>query len=693
MQESVLQHVRSAVYAVDASGAIVYWNRHCEQLYGWRADEIINRPVLDVLMPDGEAGTAAAIRRALAAQGYWEGEVLTQRKLGPPLPTLLSLATIVDDGGTVSGVAGVAQDLTPQKQAEQAWRESEARFRALIHNVSDIIGITDVHGFIRYVNPAVERLLGVPPHSFEQTRFMDWLLEDDVESAITWFRQAPGRRDGADAAIFRLRHRDGTYRRLELLASDRLDDAAVRGIVITCRDVTERERLHDELQYRAFYDLGTGLPNRALFTDRLAQALVAAQRRKTSIGVLFLDLDGFKAVNDNLGHAAGDQLLATVAARLQMRLGMQDTAARFGGDEFTVLLEDLGATQSAVAIAEQLRAAITAPIAVAGQEITVRVSIGVTVRAPQSSPAQADDLLREADIALRQAKKDGKDRVVLFDAQMALWAQTQLRLERDLRSALERDELRVFYQPQIDLKTGAIDGAEALVRWQHPSRGLLPPSEFIPLAEETGLVIELDRWVLARACRDAAGWQPLSPDASAPSVSVNLSGRQFQRPGLVETVAAVLTATGLEPGRLCLEVTETALMTDIEEGIRVLLRLRALGVLLAIDDFGTGYASLSYLRRLPVDTIKIDRSFITGLAGSPRALRIVRAVTHLARTVGMDVTAEGVETVEELKMTRSLRCHRAQGYLFARPLPHADFLALLAAPPIVFASNGAGRAA
>jgi EAL domain-containing protein (putative c-di-GMP-specific phosphodiesterase class I) len=315
------------------------------------------------------------------------------------------------------------------------------------------------------------------------------------------------------------------------------------------------------------------------------------------------------------------------------------------------------------------------------------------VRAPQSSPAQADDLLREADIALRQAKKDGKDRVVLFDAQMALWAQTQLRLERDLRSALERDELRVFYQPQIDLKTGAIDGAEALVRWQHPSRGLLPPSEFIPLAEETGLVIELDRWVLARACRDAAGWQPLSPDASAPSVSVNLSGRQFQRPGLVETVAAVLTATGLEPGRLCLEVTETALMTDIEEGIRVLLRLRALGVLLAIDDFGTGYASLSYLRRLPVDTIKIDRSFITGLAGSPRALRIVRAVTHLARTVGMDVTAEGVETVEELKMTRSLRCHRAQGYLFARPLPHADFLALLAAPPIVFASNGAGRAA
>ena len=445
----------------------------------------------------------------------------------------------------------------------------------------------------------------------------------------------------------------------------------------------EQTRFERMLTYQGFHDLLTTLPNRALFADRLGQALARAVRGQETVGVLLLDLDGFKAINDSLGYGAGDQLLVAVARRLDACVRIEDSVGRLGGDEFIILLERLANESDAVRVAERIMQVFEEAFVIAGREVFINGHIGIALASQVAGTRQpagqqgADDLLRQADAALHRAKGGGEVRYAVFDPDLNAYALARLELEADLRGATERGEFVVHYQPRVALATGRIVGTEALVRWAHPQQGLVAPAQFIPTADETGLIVPIGRWVLAEACRQGRAWQEEFPGDPPLTVHVNLSARQFQHSELVKDVARTLQETGLDPHSLMLEITEGVLMTDAEASIVTLKKLRDVGVQLAIDDFGTGYSSLGYLKRFPVDILKIDRSFVDGLGTDPEDTAIVEAVITLARTLGLVATAEGVETAEQLANLRALDCELGQGYYFAKPLPAAAAGALL----------------
>jgi len=435
-------------------------------------------------------------------------------------------------------------------------------------------------------------------------------------------------------------------------------------------DITERKRLQDELAHQAFHDSLTDLPNQALFRDRVEHALIRAQRLQTRVAVLFIDLDNFKTVNDSLGHTVGDELLVAVTDRLIDVLRQGDTAARMGGDEFAVLLEDLEDTAVASHIADRVIEQLRQPFRVAAKEVYVGASVGIAF---DGRGAMADQLLRNADLAMYTAKVRGRGQSQVYEPAMHDAALERLEVEGDLRRAVERGELIVYYQPIVDVAGGAMRGVESLVRWQHPRRGLLSPATFIPLAEESGLIIDIGRHVLLTSCVQVQAWQATSPDLS---VSVNLSPRQLSDPHLVGDVAEVLRVSGLAPGHLTLEITEGAMMRDTDATIARLEELKDLGVKLAVDDFGTGYSSLSYLQRFPIDILKIDRSFVIGLDGDAEASALARAIVRLAQTLQLSAVAEGVETETQLDRLRALGCQFAQGFHLAMPQP-ADAMAAL----------------
>ena len=437
----------------------------------------------------------------------------------------------------------------------------------------------------------------------------------------------------------------------------------------------ERKAFEERLAHQSMHDPLTGLPNRLLFLDRLTLAISRCRRMHSEVAVLFLDLDRFKNVNDSAGHDAGDELLIAVARRLESVLRPGDTVARFGGDEFTVLCEDLPMTSSrdrSIEIAHRLLAAVTQPFIVRGTETFVSVSVGIALATGEERP---EELMRDADAAMYHAKESGRGRVEVFDDTMRARALARHATENALHRALERGELLVFFQPVISLSHARVIGAEALVRWQHPERGLIAPGEFVPLAEETGLVVELGTWVLEHAAREAARWQLESDHPFV--VSVNLSARQLAQPDLAERIADIINRTGVQAQNLCLEITESVLMDDAEGVITVIERVRALGVRLAIDDFGTGYSSLGYLKRFPVDQVKIDRSFVDGLGSDPGDAAIVSAVIGLAHALDLQVVAEGVETEGQLAELLALGCDEAQGYFFAPPQPIQDLRGLI----------------
>jgi diguanylate cyclase (GGDEF)-like protein len=445
----------------------------------------------------------------------------------------------------------------------------------------------------------------------------------------------------------------------------------------------ERTGFQEQLWHEQFHDPLTGLPNRALFRDRLEHALARADRQIEPVGVLVLDIDNFKVVNDSLGHAQGDQLLLAVAARLRSCLRLGDTAARLGGDEFTVLVEDVSDLDELTAVAERIAEALRLPVRLDGRQVVTSASIGLAVSGSRNKSAEA--LLRDADLAMYRAKAKGKARWELFDDTLEVQAMERLDVETDLRRALEREEFRVYYQPIVSLADGHIVELEALVRWQHPERGLVPPDAFIPVAEETGLIVPLGQWVLEQACRQARTWQDASSAGGTPLVmSVNLSARQFQQPTLLADIERAVRQSGLDPRTLKLEITESVVMQDVESTLTTLRALKALGIQLAIDDFGTGYSSLTYLKRFPLDTLKIDRSFVDGLGQDVQDTAIVRSVVALAKTLNLSVTGEGVETVEQRMHLKQLGCDLAQGYMFARPSPPELLDAMLlneSAPP------------
>jgi diguanylate cyclase (GGDEF)-like protein/PAS domain S-box-containing protein len=466
---------------------------------------------------------------------------------------------------------------------------------------------------------------------------------------------------------YRFRRRDGSYAAIfdrGFVVRDAFGQA-VR-MIGAMMDITERKRSEEQLAFLAQFDALTGLPNRNLFLDRLAQAVSRAHREAWITGVAFIDLDRFKEINDTLGHAAGDEVLKAAAGRLRACLREGDTLARLGGDEFTAILEGLKSADSVARVAQKMMAALAAPMSVQGREVFVNASIGFALY-PEDG-ADADSLLRHADTAMYQAKSAGRNGFKRYVATMTLEASERVTLEAALRRALERGELELHYQPVVRLSDSQVLGAEALLRWRHPERGLVAPAEFIPLAEASGLIVPIGEWVLAEACREAARWQARSPV----SIGVNLSARQFRSDALAETIGAALAASGLDGARLVLEITETLLMENPEASRRLLEPLKKKGVRVVLDDFGTGYSSLAYLRHFPLDAVKIDRSFIRDIPADPEDATIVKAVIALAHELRLGVTAEGVETQAQLDFLVAHGCDQAQGYLFARPEPAAE---------------------
>jgi len=551
--------------------------------------------------------------------------------------------------------------------AQRSLPESEVRFRSLVQNASDLVAVVGPDGTARYVSPAIQHVLGYRPEDVIGTSVFDRIHPDDLSHARAQLSELIHGGGTMPPTQFRYRRPDGSWIFVEATATNLLDNPAVRGIVINARDISERKRFEEELVYQAYHDALTGLPNRAFLQRRLADSLAQATRERTKVALLFIDLDNFKLINDSLGHEAGDQVLSEFGKRLLGGIRCGDVAARFGGDEFIVLMHGTSGTDAALAAADRLAAVLAEPYVVDGHELVITNSIGVALGGdPDDRP---EDLIRNADAAMHRAKLLGKARRVVFDPAMYDQAVERLALERDLRRALEHGEFRLYYQPVLDVRTRQPVEVEALLRWHHPERGPVAPSEFIPIAEETGLIVPLGHWVLAEACRQLAAWRTEFPDCAPRVVSVNLSARQFRHPSLVADIAEILTDTGLPPQSLKLEITESVMMDDTASTLDTLCALKRLGIQLAVDDFGTGYSSLSYLKRLPTDAMKIDRSFARGLGQSREDQALVEAMIAAANALRLQVTVEGVETAEQLDFLERIGCDRVQGYLFAPPMP------------------------
>src|SRR5215204_4409189 len=620
---------------VSLQGRYMQVNRSLCEILGYTEEELQALTWQEITHPDDLAASSAYARRIV--EGEFLRYHLEKRFLhanGHTVWASLSVSLVRDAEGEPLYFVSQIQDVTERKKVEKVIKESEKRFRSLVQYSSDIITILDADGTVHYVSPAVERVTGYKPEEQVGTNAFGSVHPDDSEQALNTFAEVLKRPGLHPPLEFRVPHKDGSWRYLEHVVNNLIDDPAVRGVVVNSWDVTARKALVEQLSYQAFHDPLTELPNRALFMDRLEHALTRANRRGNKVAVLFTDLDNFKVINDSLGHKAGDQLLVAVAERLKACLRPEDTAARLGGDEFTILVEDIASVDEGVQIAERIADILRPPFALEEQEVFATVSTGVALNS--TAQEQAADLLRQ--------------------------------------------QFRVHYQPIVALDNDKVAGVEALVRWEHPQRGLLLPEAFLSVAEETGLIVRIGQWVLREAGKQARIWQERYPSMPPLTISVNLSTREFFHPKLV---AEVLGESEIDPASLQLEITEGATTTNgTSKADRTLQNLKRMGVQLAIDDFGLGYSSLSYLKRFPVDFLKIDRSFVAGLGGEPNRVskdtEIVKAMLDLTHALGLMVIAEGVETSEQLAQLRNMECDLAQGNFFSEPLTGEGLADILA---------------
>jgi diguanylate cyclase (GGDEF)-like protein/PAS domain S-box-containing protein len=564
--------------------------------------------------------------------------------------------------------------LTEQVRAIE--RRSEQRIRALVEHSSDVVTVLGPDLRVRWQAASVRRLLGREPGSLIEVPITSIVHPDD-RALFDQFLRA--RLDGGAPGTIRarLRHADGRWCYVETVAENRCEDPSVEGLVLNMRDVSERKAFEDELRHQAFHDALTGLANRALFEDRLRHALAGTLRAHCSLAVLFVDVDDFKTVNDSLGHRAGDVILRGVGARIDSLVRPADTAARLGGDEFAVLLEPGESNEEAHRIATRILVALADPIIVDEHRLSLTASIGIAF---SDGSVQADELLRNADMAMYAAKENGKNSVRAFEQTMHRRALKRLELRGELQRALVNQEFELDYQPIVSLHTGRTVGVEALVRWQHPTRGRLAPDQFVDLAEETGLIVPLGRWILEQACAQVHEWGLALNWAQPLYVSVNVSIRQLHEHDFPQAVAGVLARTALEHQSLVLEITESLLADDPQSIIRRLLMLKHLGLRIAIDDFGTGYSALSHLQELPIDILKIDKSFTDGLQIDGQTADLVQGIINLGNSLHLEVIAEGIEQLRQADLLRALRSPFGQGFLFSPPTCPAGVLALLQAP-------------
>lgn len=560
--------------------------------------------------------------------------------------------------------------------AEASARESEARFRALVQNSSDVISILAPDSTIQFLSPSARTVLGHDPRKLVGQRLLDLLHPDDEPGARQFLAElalaGPSGSRGSIAREWRLAHANGSWLTVDNVGTNLLNESTVQGLALNTRDVTERRIMEEQCMHQAFHDPLTDLANRSLFLYQVGHALARGVRHVEPVTILFLDLDNFKNVNDSLGHAAGDRLLVEAARRLSACVRDSDLIARLGGDEFAVLIESTDSVDEVLNMADRIVSALGRAFLLSGKEVFVSASIGI---ARTEDGATSDELVRNADVAMYIAKTRGKGCYVLFEPQMHAAALERLDLEADLRRATERNEFFLQYQPIIALNGGEVCGTEALVRWRRAGRGTVPPIVFIPVAEETGLIVEIGRWVLQEACRQGARW---TQERGVPvRVTVNLSGRQLQEPGIVADVRDALCDSGFTPADLVLEITESILMQHVDVSLERLTQLKQLGVSLAIDDFGTGYSSLSYLQRYPIDILKIDKAFVDTIDKGGDGAVLASAIVALGETLRLDTVAEGIETEAQRGMLMELGCEFGQGFLFAPPLSPDDLSGLM----------------
>ncbi len=653
----------------DVDGRIIDVNPALLNMLGYTIEEMREMRVTQFIHPD-DAVSVWQLYQALieGEHDYFQTEKRYSRKDGETLWCHLTVSLVRDsDGGPRLQIA-MMENITERKRAEEALQLSEARFRALVQNATDVVTILSEDGTIIYQSPAIQHVLGYRPDELTRLDAFNLVHPDDLTGVRKRFSDAL-RQPGANIEVtFRFRHKNGSWRWLEATGANLLAEPAVSGIVVNSRDVTEERAIAEQLWHQAHHDPLTGLANRVLFMDRLKREL--GHRQPAPIAVFSVDLDGFKVVNDSLGHEYGDRLLVAVANRLTAHLGRRHLLGRFGGDEFMILQHGVTRQEQASDMAESVHAALAEPFLLDGHKLTVSASLGVVL--PTSELPSPSDLLRAADVALYRAKAKGKGSSAIFDPDRDAPAFVQLHRETELRTALEQGELRLHYQPQLYLSTGRVFGVEALVRWQHPTRGLLAPSAFIQLAEDTGLIVPLGTWVIEEACRQVMSWQETTLEMSAVDLNVNVSPLQFRDPTLTEQIERILRDTGYPPGRLVLEITEQGLLEATTTTDRTIAQLRALGVQLAIDDFGAYQAGLGYLRRWPIENLKLDQSLVGELDQNERSRAIVAAVLSLGEALGMRVIAEGIETAEQRAELLRLGCDAGQGYAFAPPMPPDD---------------------
>lgn len=663
----------------DLEGRILQANAAFCRMVGRGAEALHRLSSLELIHPDDRSGRARSLHDAVAG-GAWAGyaDVRYRHGSGRDVWAQTSGVLVRDAAQRPLYFLNQVVDVTEPRYAAEF-------LKAVLHNITDAVVACDADGQLVFSNPAANELLpGVPVESLapaawtEQTAL---LLPDSMRSLMRDelpLQRALGGEEVRDVEL--IVRADGECRVLLNNGQAIVDTRGNRfGAVVVMRDATVSKRAEAALTHQALHDPLTALPNRALLVDRIDQALSRRHRGTGFVVALFLDLDRFKVVNDSLGHDAGDELLVSVARRVRSVVRPSDTVARLGGDEFVVLCEDVASVRDTIVLSERIEAAVATPVAVGAQETAVVVSASVGIVVANDSHVRPDDLLRDADTAMYRAKQRGGSRHQVFDDSFRVEAVGRLQVENALRHAIDNDQIRVHYQPIVDLATGRIVGAEALVRYEDRAGGLVGPADFLAVAEESGLIVPLGAYVLREACRRARDWQ--RGDGDPFQISVNLSARQLTRPSFVTLLEETLAQHELPPGALSLEITESALMDAALLNPKLLEGLKAAGPRLGIDDFGTGYSSLTYLRRFPLDFIKIDRAFVGGLGEDAGDTAIVNAVVGLGKSLGLMTTAEGVESSQQLALLRELECDLAQGYYFARPLPGDALTELLAAHP------------
>jgi diguanylate cyclase (GGDEF)-like protein/PAS domain S-box-containing protein len=683
---AVVEQTEDAVISHTPEGIVTSWNRGAEQLSGYSESEAVGRSIMSLMPVDQHLDEQYMLSVVRGGESATHQKVLRVRKDGSQMYLSITVSPIKDGAGRVVGVSRIARDISQRHYAEEALFREKEQAEVTLKSIGDAVITTDLSGCITYLNPVSETMTGWSNSQArgkalpEVFRIVDGATHATApDPMLVALRE--NRRTGLATNTILLA-RNGREIAIEDSASPIHDrEGRVVGGVLIFRDVSETYAMALRMTHQAQHDFLTGLPNRVLLIDRLTQAIALARRNATKVALLFVDLDRFKQINDSLGHEAGDELLTMVGVRLKACVREIDTVCRQGGDEFVVLLGAVSETQHVGQIAEKILATCAQPYLIGGCEAHIGASIGISVFPEDGS--DADTLTRNADAAMYHAKQLGRQNFQFYTAEMNARAQEHFVLETDLRRALREEELVLYYQPLYALHDSSAEkliGCEALLRWQHPQRGLVPPGDFLPLIEDSALNVPLNQWVLREACRQNQAWR--AAGLNPPPVSVNLSAAQFKRRDFLQSVREILVQTGLEPHLLNLELTENIVMHDADGNVELLRNLKAMGVRISIDDFGIGYSSFSHLRRLPIDVLKIDQSFVRDLPADTECAEIISAIIGIGKTLRYHVVAEGVETSEQLEFLRARGCDAVQGYYYSQPLPAADFAQRLISAPI-----------